>query len=101
MPHIYTGRLSYNVREKDIQRFFSGYSRLLKVDLKNGYGFVEFKDSCDADEAPLRAKRKELCSERVMVEHARGPGRDRDRYSYGSRSGAGGCSSRRTSGRDK
>lgn len=36
MPRVYIGRLSYNVREKDIQRFFSGYGRLLEIDLKNG-----------------------------------------------------------------
>lgn len=36
MPRVYIGRLSYHVREKDIQRFFSGYGRLLEVDLKNG-----------------------------------------------------------------
>lgn len=35
MPRVYIGRLSYNVREKDIQRFFSGYGRLLEIDLKN------------------------------------------------------------------
>lgn len=36
MPRVYIGRLSYHVREKDIQRFFSGYGRLLEIDLKNG-----------------------------------------------------------------
>lgn len=36
MPRVYVGRLSYNVREKDIQRFFSGYGKLLEIDLKNG-----------------------------------------------------------------
>uniref|UniRef100_A0A2K5PIT1 RRM domain-containing protein n=1 Tax=Cebus imitator TaxID=2715852 RepID=A0A2K5PIT1_CEBIM len=94
MPlRVYIGRLSHNVQEKNIQRFFSGYGRLLEVNLKNGYGFVAFEDSRDAEDA--------LCGERVTVEHARGPRRDRDGYSYGSRSGAGGCSSPRTSGRDK
>ncbi|KAL6051184.1 hypothetical protein STEG23_006261 [Scotinomys teguina] len=101
MPRVYIGRLSYNVREKDIQRFFSGYGRLLEIDLKNGYGFVEFEDSRDADDAVYELNSKELCGERVIVEHARGPRRDRDGYSYGSRSGGGGYSSRRTSGRDK
>ncbi|KAG8513350.1 Serine/arginine-rich splicing factor 6, partial [Galemys pyrenaicus] len=101
MPRVYIGRLSYNVREKDIQRFFSGYGRLLEIDLKNGYGFVEFEDSRDADDAVYELNGKELCGERVIVEHARGPRRDRDGYSYGSRSGGGGYSSRRTSGRDK
>ncbi|KAK7827759.1 hypothetical protein U0070_019583 [Myodes glareolus] len=71
---------------RDIQRFFSGYGRLLEIDLKNGYGFVEFEDSRDADDAVYELNSKELCGERVIVEHARGPRRDRDGYSYGSRS---------------
>ncbi|KAF7240867.1 Serine/arginine-rich splicing factor 6 [Varanus komodoensis] len=99
MPRVYIGRLSYHVREKDIQRFFSGYGRLLEVDLKNGYGFVEFEDSRDAEDAVYELNGKDLCGERVIVEHARGPRRDRDGYSYSSRSG--GYSSRRASGRDK
>ncbi|XP_074012959.1 serine/arginine-rich splicing factor 6 isoform X2 [Numenius arquata] len=101
MPRVYIGRLSYHVREKDIQRFFSGYGRLLEVDLKNGYGFVEFEDSRDADDAVYELNGKDLCGERVIVEHARGPRRDRDGYSYSSRGGGGGYSSRRQSGRDK
>jgi RNA recognition motif-containing protein len=36
MPRVYVGKLSYHVREKDLQRFFSGYGKLLEVDLKNG-----------------------------------------------------------------
>lgn len=50
------------------------------------YGFVEFEDSRDADDAVYELNSKELCGERVIVEHARGPRRDRDGYSYGSRS---------------
>ncbi|XP_054465925.1 serine/arginine-rich splicing factor 6-like isoform X2 [Anoplopoma fimbria] len=94
MPRVYIGRLSYHVREKDIQRFFSGYGKLLETDLKNGYGFVEFEDNRDADDAVYELNGKELCGERVIVEHARGPRRDRD--GYGS-----GYSSRSRTGRDK
>lgn len=50
------------------------------------YGFVEFEDSRDADDAVYELNGKDLCGERVIVEHARGPRRDRDGYSYGSRS---------------
>lgn len=39
MPRVYIGRLSYHVREKDIQRFFSGYGKLMEIDLKNGWVF--------------------------------------------------------------
>uniref|UniRef100_A0A8B9JBA4 RRM domain-containing protein n=1 Tax=Astyanax mexicanus TaxID=7994 RepID=A0A8B9JBA4_ASTMX len=89
MPRVYIGRLSYHVREKDIQRFFSGYGKLLEVDLKNGYGFVEFEDTRDADDAVYELNGKELCGERVMVEHARGPRRDRDGYGGGGYYGGG------------
>ncbi|MGH0184424.1 UNVERIFIED_CONTAM: hypothetical protein FKN15_015107 [Acipenser sinensis] len=61
MPRVYIGRLSYHVREKDIQRFFSGYGKLLEIDLKNGYGFVEFEDTRDADDAVYELNGKELC----------------------------------------
>uniref|UniRef100_A0A8C9XGE5 Serine and arginine rich splicing factor 6b n=1 Tax=Sander lucioperca TaxID=283035 RepID=A0A8C9XGE5_SANLU len=103
MPRVYIGRLSYHVREKDIQRFFSGYGKLMEIDLKNGYGFVEFEDNRDADDAVYELNGKELCGERVIVEHARGPRRDRDGHSggYGGGGRSNGYSSRSRSGRDK
>uniref|UniRef100_A0A3Q0SWI0 Serine and arginine rich splicing factor 6 n=1 Tax=Amphilophus citrinellus TaxID=61819 RepID=A0A3Q0SWI0_AMPCI len=97
MPRVYIGKLSYHVREKDIQRFFSGYGKLLEIDLKNGYGFVEFEDMRDADDAVYELNGKELCGERVVIEHARGP--RRDGYGYGGRSG--GYSSWNRNSRDK
>ncbi|XP_077433378.1 serine/arginine-rich splicing factor 6-like [Vanacampus margaritifer] len=83
MPRVYIGRLGYHVREKDILRFFGSFGKLLEVDLKNGYGFVEFEDNRDADDAVYELNGKDLCGERVIVEHARGPRRDRDSYGGG------------------
>ncbi|CAB1314704.1 unnamed protein product, partial [Coregonus sp. 'balchen'] len=97
MPRLYVGRLSCHVREKDIQRFFSGYGKLLEVDLKNGYGFVEFEDTRDADDAVYELNGKELCGERVVIEHARGLRRERDVY----RTGGGGRSSSGYSSRSR
>ncbi|XP_077989197.1 serine/arginine-rich splicing factor 6-like isoform X2 [Glandiceps talaboti] len=81
---IYIGRLSYQAREKDVERFFRGFGRLREVNLKNGFGFVEFDDPRDADDAVYELNGKELCNERVIIEHARGPirreYRERDRY---------------------
>ncbi|XP_035597092.1 serine/arginine-rich splicing factor 6-like [Oncorhynchus keta] len=104
MPRVYVGKLSYHAREKDLQRFFNGYGKLMEIDLKNGYGFVEFEDNRDADDAVYELNGKELCGERVTVEHARGPRRDRDGYSGGGggRSSSGySSSSRSRTGRDK
>lgn len=91
---IYVGRLSYQVRERDIEKFFKGYGRIVDVLLKNGYGFVvseslhpsflfsdsvlialmqciylwfllqEFDDYRDADDAVYELNGKELCGER-------------------------------------
>ncbi|KAB0338551.1 hypothetical protein FD755_025225, partial [Muntiacus reevesi] len=61
----------------------------------------KLQDSRDADDAIYELNGKEMCGERVIVAQARGPRRDRDGYSYGSRSDGGGYSSRRSSGRDK
>lgn len=44
---------------------------------------MEFEDTRDADDAVYELNGKELCGERVLVEHARGPRRDRDRDGYG------------------
>jgi arginine/serine-rich splicing factor 4/5/6 len=82
--------LSYHAREKDIERFFRGYGRIRDIMLKNGYGFVEFDDYRDADDAVYELNGKDLCGERVSVEHARGPRSDdsfRDRGFRGRRGG--------------
>ena len=47
------------------------------------FGFVEFEDTRDADDAVYELNGKDLCGERVIVEHARGPRRDRSLSQYG------------------
>ncbi|XP_013385993.1 serine/arginine-rich splicing factor 6 isoform X2 [Lingula anatina] len=93
---VYIGRLSYNARERDVERFFKGYGRIRDVMLKNGYGFVEFDDYRDADDAVYELNGKDLCGERVIVEHARGPMR-RGGGSGGGGGRDGGYRSRRPS----
>lgn len=45
MSRVYVGRLSYQAREKDVERFFRGFGRIRDINLKNGFGFVV---SCDS-----------------------------------------------------
>ncbi|KAG8541969.1 hypothetical protein GDO81_027785, partial [Engystomops pustulosus] len=75
MPRIYIGRLSHRTRESDVERFFKGFGKIVEVDLKNGYGFVEFEDVRDADDAVYEMNGRDLCGERVIVEHTRAPRR--------------------------
>jgi arginine/serine-rich splicing factor 4/5/6 len=93
MSRIYIGRLSYNAREKDVDRFFRGFGRIRDINLKNGFGFVvseilvgvflgclclpfcldflgyhfpfqEFDDPRDADDAVYELNGRELLGER-------------------------------------
>ncbi|XP_056129335.1 serine/arginine-rich splicing factor 6-like [Lampris incognitus] len=101
MPRVYIGRLSYHVCKKDVKLFFGGYGKVTEIDLKNGYGFVEFEDNRDADDAVYDLNGKKLCGEKVTVEHARGPRRDRDSYGGGGGRSSGYNSRNRGGGRDK
>ncbi|EPQ10783.1 Serine/arginine-rich splicing factor 6 [Myotis brandtii] len=89
MPRVYIGRLSYHVREKDIQRFFSGYGRLLEIDLKNGVGVLGVS---------LLSWGRVACSGPLSALPWAPPAEE---VRGGCICGGGGYSSRRTSGRDK
>lgn len=72
---VYLGRLPYGTREKDVDKFFRSYGKLREVNLKNGYGFVEFEDPRDADDAVYECNGREMMGERILVEHSRGTAR--------------------------
>lgn len=81
MSRVYIGRLPAKCSERDVERFFKGYGRLRDIVLKAGYGFVEFEDSRDAEDAVYDLHGRDLRGERIIVEHARLP--------PGSRGGSG------------
>lgn len=37
---IYVGRLPYDVRERDVEKFFKGYGRVREILMKDGFAFV-------------------------------------------------------------
>uniref|UniRef100_A0A2A6C8S1 Tftc-3 n=1 Tax=Pristionchus pacificus TaxID=54126 RepID=A0A2A6C8S1_PRIPA len=83
---VYIGRLSSRATERDVEHFFRGYGKLRDIVLKNGFGFIEFDSSRDADDAIYDLNGKELAGERVMLEFSRrGPRAD----AYGGRGGGG------------
>ncbi|XP_007909131.1 serine/arginine-rich splicing factor 5 [Callorhinchus milii] len=83
---VFIGRLSPQVRERDVEKFFKGYGRIREIDLKRGFGFVEFDDPRDADDAVYELNGKELFRERITVELAKAPprrgGRFGSRFNY-------------------
>ncbi|XP_073959270.1 serine and arginine rich splicing factor B52 isoform X2 [Choristoneura fumiferana] len=77
---VYVGGLPFGVRDRDLEKFFKGFGRIRDILIKNGYGFVEFEDYRDADDAVYELNGKELLGERVTVERARGMPRGSDRW---------------------
>lgn len=71
-PRVYIGRLSSRAREYEVEKFFQGYGKIRDIMLKNGFGFVEFDDYRDADDAIHDLSGKLLCGERVVLEIAKG-----------------------------
>lgn len=51
MSRVYVGRLPFEARERDVERFFKGYGNLVDIIVKRGFAFVEFRDRRDADDA--------------------------------------------------
>lgn len=64
---VYVGGLPYGTRERDLEKFFKGYGRTRDILIKNGYGFVEFEDYRDADDAVYELNGKELMGERSVA----------------------------------
>merc|ERR1711868_244463 len=75
MSKIFIGNLPDRARGVDVEDFLSRYGKLREISLKNGYGFVEFDDSRDAEDAVRDMNGERLCGERVTIEMAKGGGR--------------------------
>ncbi|KAL5792193.1 hypothetical protein ACOSP7_000787 [Xanthoceras sorbifolium] len=82
---VFVGNFEYETRQSELERLFSKYGRVERVDMKSGFAFVYFEDDRDAsdsirglDNAPFGHDRR-----RLSVEWARG---ERGRFREDSRS---------------
>uniref|UniRef100_A0A0D9WD52 Uncharacterized protein n=1 Tax=Leersia perrieri TaxID=77586 RepID=A0A0D9WD52_9ORYZ len=79
---LYVGCLSERTRTEDLEYLFGKYGRVRDVNLKNDYGFVEFSDHRDANDARLDLDGREFDGSYIIVQFAkgekRGPGGSRE-----------------------
>lgn len=61
---VYIGRLARDCRERDLEKLFRKYGPIREINIKSGYGFVEFKDPRDADDVVYDFHGKEFLGER-------------------------------------
>jgi len=69
---VYIGGISDRVRTGDVEDFLKGYGKILDISLKSKYGFIEFEDKYDAEDAVKDLDDKKLCGERVKLEMSKG-----------------------------
>lgn len=81
LPKIFITKLSPQVTERDIEKEFSDFGDIKKINLKRGFAFVEYYNKEDAKEAIRKLHNKKLFGQqkKVVVEEAIGRRRDRDR----------------------
>ncbi|KAI1730280.1 RNA recognition motif domain-containing protein [Ditylenchus destructor] len=73
---LFIGRLSERARKEDVEAFFQAYGKIVNVVLKRGFGFVEFDDKQNAENAMVQMNGKNLCGQAVIIGF---PKRDRGR----------------------
>lgn len=81
---LFVGRIPEHIRPRDLEDSFIKYGRISRCDIKRGgkiyklyskgYGFVEFDDVRDAEDA-LRDGRFQIDGHPIVVEWAKGSGR--------------------------
>lgn len=75
------GNLPFDSYERDLDSLFDRYGRINRVELKQGFGFIEFDHPQDASDALRALDGYTYRGHRLRVEIANGRGRRDDRRS--------------------
>mmetsp|Transcript_14466 Transcript_14466/g.24744 ORF Transcript_14466/g.24744 Transcript_14466/m.24744 type:complete len:91 (+) Transcript_14466:65-337(+) len=85
MARIFVGELSEKISEQELEDMFAKFGHIRKISMKAGFGFVDYDDHRDADDAVRDMDGVEVEGRRLRVEIARG----RDRRMGGGGGGGG------------
>ncbi|KAJ8298802.1 hypothetical protein KUTeg_022862 [Tegillarca granosa] len=70
--NLFIGRLSKSVRVRDLEDVFEPYGRMSRCEVKYAYGFVDYEDQRDAEDALRYENGRELCGSNIRVEWSKG-----------------------------
>lgn len=67
---VYIGRLARDARRRDLEDLFKDFGRILDVTVKTGFGFVEFENKVDAEDAVHDIHDTKFLGQTIVVELA-------------------------------
>ncbi|KAJ6531236.1 hypothetical protein B0H19DRAFT_1190880 [Mycena capillaripes] len=68
---LYLGRLSADARSEDVSKLFEGYGNIIDCRVMTGFGFVEFENAKDAEDAVTNFNGKPFMGQNIVVEFAK------------------------------
>ncbi|KAJ7256465.1 hypothetical protein B0H12DRAFT_509940 [Mycena haematopus] len=85
---LYLGRLSADARSEDVSKLFEGYGNIIDCRVMTGFGFVEFENAKDAEDAMNQFNGKPFMGQNIVIEFAKESRPRREPYdgdrSYGA-----------------
>ena len=72
MSQIFIGGLSDEIRKSDLERKFKNCGRMKDVWIVRDFGFIQFEDPRDADDAIRDMDGEKICGRKIRVERSRG-----------------------------
>lgn len=82
---IFIGNLDFGADRRDLDDLFYRYGKIVFVDCKRGFGFVEFDDPRDAEDAVRGEDGKDFKGRKLRVEISKPRRRDYDNRDYRDR----------------
>ncbi|KAH9981448.1 hypothetical protein BGW80DRAFT_1163221 [Lactifluus volemus] len=77
---LYLGKLPPDTRSEDVSKFFDGYGKIVDCRVMTGFGFVEFENARDAEDALHHFNGKNFLGQNIVVEFAKESRPRRDPY---------------------
>ncbi|KAF9380497.1 hypothetical protein CPB97_008296 [Podila verticillata] len=72
---LFLGRLAPDTRPRDLEDLFAKYGKVIRLDIKRGFGFVEYEDPRDGEEAVSKLNGHLVNGGPMVVEFAKNNGR--------------------------
>jgi len=73
MRPVFCGNFDFDARQSDLERIFSKYGPIRRIDMKSGYAFIYFEDERDGEDAIRRLDQADFgqSRRRLSVEWSR------------------------------